>query len=425
MIKYNKKILILVLASCMLATTPSLATVKLEATGPAADTLNKIEKVKEKIEDVQSKVLKEKEKWTKKAEAFMDKTLGTEGAALFKQYVVKPGAGIVKSAAVGQFNAGDFSLSGYTDAIKSEIGNYKLDYATLAAQSKDIMAADSMAKHQKSEEIDKQIATLRAEWDLKVQMMNTMSDDPEALDVLSDAIDDLAKRIAELERQKTEISNDISSFEKSDKLAAEMAGLQKVIADQNAKITQDEMLKKLNAEALSLFTLKNEEEDTSALYAEKIDRLFLGEYVPRTSENMAKIRMARKEEFFKSEKNLVNVIINTYKSISETKDKMLKCDQARDNAEAIFGQETMRVCVDVQIAKVAAQYMEMLLAQIRQEAALDIQNWGNQDRLPDYGRDYTKFSIDDYVVTKEDLKPGLKKMISGQVSGAIDNFKGF
>ena len=59
MIKYNKNFLILVLASCMLASTPSLATVKLEATGPAADKLNKIEKVKEKIEDVQSKILKE------------------------------------------------------------------------------------------------------------------------------------------------------------------------------------------------------------------------------------------------------------------------------------------------------------------------------------------------------------------------------
>ena len=152
--KYNKKILVLVLASCLLTATPSFATIKLEFTGPIADILNKIEKVKEKIEDVQSKILKEKEKWTNKAEAFMDKTLGTEGAALFKQYVVKSGAGVVKSAAKGQFNAGDYSLSGFTDAIKSDIGNYKLDYATLAAQSRDIIAADSIEKHKKREEIE-------------------------------------------------------------------------------------------------------------------------------------------------------------------------------------------------------------------------------------------------------------------------------
>ena len=425
MVKYNKKILILVLASCLLTATPSFATMKLEFTGPMADILNKIEKVKEKIEDVQSKILKEKEKWVKKAENFMNKTLGTEGAALFKQYVVKPGAGIVKSAAKGQFNAGDFSLSGFTDAIKSDIGNYKLDYATLAAQSRDIVAADSMAKHQKSVEIDEQLAKLRSQWSALVQQQKMMATNHEDTSMIDAQIEDMNKRISDLVSQQTEISNDISAYEKSDRLQARMVDLQKVISDQSAKLNQDDLLKKLNAEAMSLFTIKNEEEDTSALYAEKIEKLFLGKFVPSSPENIAKIRKARKEEFLKSEKNSVYVIVNTYKSIAETKDKMLKCDQARDNAEALFGQEGMRVCIDIQVAKAAAQYMEMLLAQMRQQSAAEFQKWTNKDRLPSYTRDYTKFNLDDYVVTKDDLKPGLKKIVSGKINDTMNNFKGF
>lgn len=423
--KYNKKISILVLVSCLLTATPSFATIKLEFTGPLADMLNKIEKTKEKIEDIQSKILKEKEKWTKNAEAYMDKTLGTEGAALFKMYVVKPGAGIVKSAAKGQFNAGDYSLSGFTDAIKSEIGNYKLDYATLATQSRDIMAADSMAKHQKDVEIEKQISELNAQRQALNMMRKQAASSNEDVTAIDQELENLTSRIANLERQRTEISNDMSAFEKSDQMLNDMANLQKIISEQNSKVDQEDLLKQLNAEALSLFTAENENEDTEALYATKIDKLFLGQYIPGTSENLAQIRKARKEEFFKSEKNLVNVIVNTYKSISETKDKMMKCEQARDNAEGLFGQEAMRVCVDVQIAKVAAQYMEMLLAQIRHEAITEIQNWGNTDRFPNYTRDYTKFNLDDYVITKDDLRPSLKKTISGQISSAIDNFKGF
>ena len=423
--KYSKKILILVLASCLLTATPAFATIKLEFPGPIADLMAKIQKVKEKIEDVQSKILKEKEKWTKKAEAFMDKTLGTEGAALFKQYVVKPGAGMVKSAAKGQFNAGDYSLSGFTDTLKSEIGNYKLDYATLAVQSRDMMAADSMAKLQKQQAIEKQLQPLYAERDALAQQEKIMATNHEDVTEVQQLLVDLTDRIGTLEKQKTEISNDITAYEKGNEMMEDMANIQKFISDKSALLSQDLLLKKLNAEALSLFTMKNENEDTKAVYATKIDKLFLGKFIPGNSENLAKIRKARKEEFYKSEKNMVNVIINTYKSIDETRDKMMKCEQARNNADGLFGEETMRVCVDVQIAKVAAQYMEMLLAQVRQEAITEIQGWTSLDRLPSYTRDYTKFNLDDYVVTKDDLRPSLKKMISGQVTSAIDNFNGF
>jgi hypothetical protein len=423
--KYSYKILVLVLASYMVTAMPANATVKLEATGPIADILAKIEKVKEKYEDIQSKILKEKEKWTKKAEAFMEKTLGTEGAALFKQYVVKPGAGIVSSAAKGQFNAGDFSLSGFTDAMKSELGNYKLDFATLAAQARDTIESDAKAKREKERALEVQMVELRAEWDAKVKLMNQLQPEDEMLDTLADDLDNLSKRIANLEQQKTEISSDMKAFEQEEKLSKQMNDLQKVMADYSSKINQEDMLKQLNAEALSMFTLKMEEEETDAIYAASVEKLFLGKYEFGNSENLARVRKARKEEFFKSEKNLVNVIVDSYKSIQETGDKMKKCEQARDNAEAVFGQETMRVCVDVQIVKVAAQYMEMLLAQMRHEASAEIQKWADVYKLPDYSRDYTKFNLDDYVLTKDDLKRKLKNTVSGAVGNAMMNFNGF
>ncbi|MBQ4400007.1 MAG: hypothetical protein II830_01785 [Alphaproteobacteria bacterium] len=418
--KYSYKILVLALASCVAIATPTHATVKLEATGPAADIAAKIQKVKEKYEDIQSKILKEKEKWTKKAEAFMNKTLGTEGAALFHQFVVKPGAGIVESAAKGQFNAGDFSLSGFTDAMKSELGNYKLDYATLAAQSRDMIESDAKAKREKEKALDVQIAQLRAEWEMKRKLYEQTKDITLAGEIVG-----LAQRIANLEQQKTEVTSDMTAFNQEDKISKQMNDLQAVMADYSSKINQEDILKQLNSEALSMFTLKMEEEETEAVYAASVEKLFLGKYEFGNSENLARVRKARKEEFFKSEKNLVNVIVDTYKSIQETGDKMKKCEQARDNAQAIFGQESMRVCLDIQIVKVAAQYMEMLLAQIRHESSAEIQKWADVYKLPDYSRDYTKFNLDDYVLTKDDLKRKMKDKISGAVGNAMMNFKGF
>lgn len=418
--KFNQKILALILVFCTAVAPLAYATNKLEATGPAADKVSKIEKIKEKYEDIQSKVLKEKEKWTKKAEAFMNKTLGTEGAALFKQYVVKPGAGIVKSAAMGQFNAGDFSLSGFTDAIKSEMGNYKLDFATLAAQSRDTIEADAKAKKEKNQALDIQIAKLQAEWSAKSKLYEQTKEPALAGEIVG-----LSRRIAELQQQKTEIANDMKAFEQEEKFSKQMKELQQIMADYNSKISQEDLLKQLNSEAMNLFTLKAEEQETDAIYSQEIEKLFLGKYEFGTSENLARVRRARKEEYFKSEKNLVYVIVDTYKSISETQDKMKKCEQARDEAQAIFGQEAMRVCIDVQIAKVAAQYMEMLLGQIRHDASLEIQKWADVYKLPDYNRDYTKFNLDDYVLTEDDLKKKIKDGVSGAVGSAMMNFKGF
>lgn len=419
--KYNKKILILVAVSYLSAIAPAMAVTKLEATGPAADIVNKIQKVKEKYEDIQTKILKEKEKWTKKAEAFLDKTLGTEGAALFKQYVVEPGAGIIKSVAQGQYNAGDFSLSGFTNAIKSELGNYKLDFATLVAQASDMADTAAKVRRDKHRAIEIQIVKLQSEWDAKNNLNATVQSAQ-----LNEELEALANRIAELKKQEAEISNQtIQESEAQKKMQEKMVALQDLMANYSGKISQEDMLKKLNAEAMSLFTLKTEEEDDAAIYSATMDKLFLGKYDLGTSANLAKIRRARQEEYYKSEKNILKVIVETYNSVENTKENMEGCMQASGEAQAIFGGNSMRVCVDIQIAKIAAQYMEMLLAQIRQESSLEIQNWADIYKLPDYSRDYTKFNLDDYVLTKDDLKTNLKSKISGAVGDAMMNFKGF
>lgn len=419
--KYNKKILILAAVSYLTVITPAMAVTKLEATGPAADIVNKIQRVKEKYEDIQTKILKEKEKWTKKAEAFLEKTLGTEGAALFKQYVVEPGAGIVVSVAKGQYNAGDFSLSGFTDAIKSELGNYKLDFATLVAQSRDMIETAEKNKREKEYKISEEIVKLQAEWDAKNRLNAELKSS-----AVSAELDLIAERIANLKKQQAELSNKVIMESNEQKeMQEKMLVLQQSMADYNSKISQDELLKKLNTEAMSLFTLKMEEAETDALYSENIEKLFLSKYDFGTTDNYERIRKVRKEEYFKAEKNILKVIVDSYNSIEETQNNMMKCMQASTEAQALFGGNTMRVCVDIQIAKVAAQYMEMLVAQIHHTSSLEIQRWSDKFKLPDYSRDYTKFNLDDYVLKKEDLNFNLKNKVSGTVDDTMMKFKGF
>lgn len=419
--KYSKNFLAIVIVSCVLTSSPASAITKLEATGPAADVVAKIQKVKEKIEDIQTKIMREKEKWTKKANSFLDKTTGTEGAALFKKYVVEPGAGIVHSAAQGQFNAGDFSLSGYTGAIKSQLGDYKLDYATLVAQSRDMIESAEKVKREKEYKISEEIVKLQAEWDAKNRLNAELKSS-----AVSAELDLIAARISNLKQQQTELSNKvIMESDKQKEMQEHMLALQQSMADYNSKISQDELLKKLNTEALSLFTLKMEEAETDALYSENIEKLFLSKYDSGTTDNYERIRKIRKEEYFKAEKNILKVIVDSYNSIEETQNNMMKCMQASTEAQALFGGNTMRVCVDIQIAKVAAQYMEMLVAQIHHTSSLEIQRWSDRFKLPDYSRDYTKFNLDDYVLTKDDLNFNLKNKISGAVDDTMMKFKGF
>lgn len=419
--KYNKSFLAIVTISCFLTISQARAVTKLEATGPAADVIAKIQKIKEKIEDTQTAILREKEKLTKQAKDFMGGAFGTEGAALFKEYVVKPGAGIVKSAAKGQFNAGDFSVSGFSNALKSELGNYKLDYASLVAQSRSMIETAEKAKSEKLYAINTEIVKLQAEWDAKNKLNAELKSEE-----LAEELDALAKRIANLQKQQAELSNKvIVESAKQQELQNEMKALQGKMGEISSKISQDEMLKSLNAEALSLFTLQMEEEETDALYSSNIEKLFLGKYELGYTENLARIRKARKEEYFKAEKNLLKVVVDSYNSIDETQENVLKCAQASGEAQALFGGNAMRVCVDVQLTKAAAQYMEMLLAQIHQTSSLEIQKWSDKYKLQDYDRDYTKFNLDDYVMTKEDLATKLKNKLSDSAEDAMMNFKGF
>ena len=211
-------------------------------------------------------------------------------------------------------------------------------------------------------------------------------------------------------------------------LKREIREFQDEIAHYTSMLSHDALIKELkdqlNMESLNLFG-EMEEEETADIYSSKIEKLFMAKYEIGMSENKDRIRKARKEEYFAAMRNLVYIIVNTYKSISETQDKMQKCEQARDEAQATFGQEAMRVCVELQVAKVAAQYMEMLIGQMRFEASAEIQRWVDMYKLPDYDRDYTKFNLDDYVVTEKDFKVNLKSMASDKLNSAINNFKGF
>ena len=419
--KYKQKILILAVTFCWIVAKPADAVMKLEATGPAADVINKIEKIKEKYEDIQSKVMREKERLSKKADALLDKTVGTEGAALFRSYVKENGAGIVKSVASGQFNAGDAVVGGFNDAIKSELGNYKLDYATIMAQAEDMIEAEEKAKLEKERVIDEEIAKLQSEWEAKNKLNSEVGSEE-----LSKELDEIAFRIADLQKQKTELNNiAVMNSEKQKEISQQLQEKQELIADYNAKLSQDEMLKTLNAEAMSLFSAETDNEEVAAAYADNIDKLFLGRLEFSSSENIGRVRKARQQEYLKAEKNLLRVIVNTYNSIDETKDRMEKCSQAAGEAQGLFGGNAMRVCVDIQIAKIAAQYMEMLLAQIRHETSSEIQSWSSQYKYPDYKRDYTKFNLDDYVLTKDDLKKDTSDETSGIFGGSIWNFKGF
>lgn len=400
MSSYSKRFLTLVLVSYLAMISPAFAISKLDFTGPLADVKETISKIQDKIENIQTRILEEKEKWTKKAEAFLNKNLGTEGAALFKSYVVEPGAGVVKGGLEGQYNAGRFGFSGFTDAFKNELGNYKLEYASLVAQYNDMVETAERAKLEKEMALD----AVKVKLSAQLQALNKLyaeNEDPE----IDKEIKSLELQISDINRQITELSNErIIEGQAEKEMLERISALQGAMASLEANLSQDSLLKKLDSESLSLFSDLFGREEVKEVYANNIEKLFLGKYEFASPENIARVRTARKEEFFKAEKNMLKAIVDTYNSMKDTNERMERCRQASEKAQALFGSEAMRVCVDVQIAKISAQYLQALLSKIQFESIDEIQKWTDKYRLPDYNRDYTKFNLDDYVVKKEDLQ---------------------
>ena len=385
-----------VVISLFLSVSEAQAIVKLDFFEPIADVAKFVEKTLSKYENIYNQ-------YVEKLNEKLTKALGNEGMKLFKEFLVKPGTMYLSAAATGQFNANDSAGTRLFSSYSRLIGNEKLEYAYLSDDLKDLVDTKEKEKQDKLLVMEDYLVRLQSEREaLNAQLENPDLQTQENLD----ALEEYDKRIAALqtELEKTKSQKVLEDEEVKEKIQQKKAKQEDLLekADKASWASLDEKLNSVKVE--EMFGSKIDEEETEDLYRTGVEKFFLRENEDPWPENLERIMRARHEEYYEAEKNLWKVMVNTHKSISETEEYMKKCLEAAPEAEGRFGTASMRVCIELQNAKAAAQYMEMLLAQVRFETTKEIQTWNDKYKMKDYEHDMTSLDLDEYVLKKKDVK---------------------
>ncbi|MBR6355457.1 MAG: hypothetical protein IKR92_01255 [Alphaproteobacteria bacterium] len=400
-----------------LAVYNAQAFMKLDFFAPVADIADKIGKVKTKIETVYNTQLG-------KLEAKVMKVAGREGAMIFK-YVQNNAGAIVTSAAKGQFYAADYTGSGMWEALKSELGDLKLDYAKAQRQLSDYVESREQQKIDKKQAMETELAKMEAEHQALNRSMKELENKGEPIP------ENVQQRFVELETAIPKMKENIKvvmekDVTESDTYKKMMKGLEEKQQKVNtlvAKTSEDSLVNMLGQKSVDLFSKKADEEETQNLYNNGLQKFFLGEYEPVNPENVERIMKFRKQEYYKAVKNAMETTITTQTSLIEIEERSLGCtDAATNKAQGIFGASGARICVELQNAKVAARQMELLLAEIRVETTKEMQSWKDKYKMEDYGKDITKFNLDDYVMKKDTLFRKAKNKAKSAINDKITNF---
>lgn len=402
-----KYILILFLILSFAVAAPAQAMNKLDFFEPIEDFMSKVEKVKKKIEDKYQQIMEQ-------YNAKMRQALGAEGAALFNDVVLGQGKMIVKNAIRGELYSGNFTMSGVMDSIKNQLGNYKLDYATLNYLARDYAYALQKELLAKDRDMKVEMGKLMATRDiLNKQAAENPSEEKNA------QLEKLDIKIAKLQVQ---INKNMEKYALTSPVITamdeKMGVLQVKIADMVKKTAHDALTKVLDQASAKLFN-KFVKQDKDEMYQTNVGKFFLGKYEYVGPANVARVVKFRKQEYYKAYKNLFRAVIDTYTNIIETDEKSVDCTDASTMAEGLFGAMSMRICEDMQTAKTVMHFTDLLTAQMRFEATKEILSWNDKYKMYDYGRDLMVFNLDNYMVGKSQLIEEVKAAGDAKITGAV------
>lgn len=388
----------LILAAIMqiALTSNSHAIAKLDFPGPISDAINQIQKFGEGVEQKYNAVMETLNTKVRQA-------VGAEGAALFSVFVKKIERNVVR----GVINQ-DFSVNG----LFGDVTNMKLDYATYKNLAEDYSGALQKEKMKKNQDINAEIARLEA--------LYKVEKDPEK-------IDEISKQIAELQAQKqANLKQQSLRDEKIQEYQEKTRTLSSSLQDLNAATEHEEILKKLENRSRAMFEEEEdpevEKQELAGLVQKDISEFFIAEYDHVGKDNVNKVMKVRKTEYYKAFLNMYKSTITSDKKTQEiSEDSVTMVDTSTQEADGLYGAMAMRIGADIQTAKTAARFTELLLAEIRFNTTQDMQTWHDKYKMYDYDKDPTTFNLDDYVLKEKDYKQDfVSKQISKQKNSMLD-----
>lgn len=401
------KILTLVLASCFLTCQNAYAISKLDYFT--------------KVENFGKSVQKEQEKWEKRygktLQDLHDKAIkagGAEGGALFNilqkqmEGTVLNFTDNVKNQAVsgGKVDLG----SAFSDTTKN-FANMQLTAAMAQSMLDDYKNALAAERNAKEKNIDEELMILEAK--LKV----TKDDSEEK--------EELATRIADLKAEKEDLKNKTALRDKkAEQLQKNATDAAKAVSDLEQKISDQNTQKYLDKITDSLFSSKKDEEDIEAqeeqqqlddMYGSDVEEFFVGKYEYVGSKNIARVRAKRQQEYYKALQNLMRVLVVGAVKGEEFEKKSEAYLEQTTKVDGQLGGMAAKIGADVQNAKLAARYLELLLAEMRFNSMVEINSWN--DKFKNTKKDVTKFNLDDYIYKKKSLQDTVNNKLQDTISG--------
>lgn len=401
------KILTLVLASCFLTCQNTYAISKLDFFT--------------QVENFGKSVQKEQEKWEKRyGKALYDlhdkaiKAGGAEGGALFNVLQKQMEGSIVnftdnvKNQAV---SGGKVDLGSAFSNITKNFANAQLTAAMAQSTLDDYKKAVAAERNAKEKDIDEKLMILEA----KLKVIKDDSEEKEKL----------AIRIADLKAEKEDLKNRAAlRDEKAEQLQKKATAAAKAVSDLEQTINGQNTQKYLDKITDSLFSGKKDEKDLEAqeeqqqlddMYGSDIAEFFLGKYEYVGSQNVARVRAKRQQEYYKALQNLMRVlVVGSVKGEEFEKKSEAYLDQT-SKVDGQLGGMAAKIGADVQNAKLAARYLELLLAEMRFNSMVEINSWN--DKFKNTKKDVTKFNLDDYIYKKNSLKDTINNKLQDTISG--------
>ncbi len=401
------KILTLVLASCFLTCQNTYAISKLDFFT--------------QVENFGKSVQKEQEKWEKRyGKALYDlhdkaiKAGGAEGGALFNVLQKQMEGSIVnftdnvKNQAV---SGGKVDLGSAFSDITKNFANAQLTAAMAQSKLDDYKKAVAAERNAKEKDIDEKLMILEA----KLKVIKDDSEEKEKL----------AIRIADLKAEKEDLKNRAAlRDEKAEQLQKKATAAAKAVSDLEQTINGQNTQKYLDKITDSLFSGKKDEKDIEAqeeqqqlddMYGSDIAEFFIGKYEYVGSQNVARVRAKRQQEYYKALQNLMRVlVVGSVKGEEFEKKSEAYLDQT-SKVDGQLGGMAAKIGADVQNAKLAARYLELLLAEMRFNSMVEINSWN--DKFKNTKKDVTKFNLDDYIYKKNSLKDTINNKLQDTISG--------
>lgn len=401
------KILTLVLASCFLTCQNTYAISKLDFFT--------------QVENFGKSVQKEQEKWEKRyGKALYDlhdkaiKAGGAEGGALFNVLQKQMEGSVVnftdnvKNQAV---SGGKVDLGSAFSDITKNFANAQLTAAMAQSTLDDYKKAVAAERNAKEKDIDEKLMILEA----KLKVIKDDSEEKEKL----------AIRIADLKAEKEDLKNRAAlRDEKAEQLQKKATAAAKAVSDLEQTINGQNTQKYLDKITDSLFSGKKDEKDIEAqeeqqqlddMYGSDIAEFFIGKYEYVGSQNVARVRAKRQQEYYKALQNLMRVlVVGAVKGEEFEKKSEAYLDQTT-KVDGQLGGMAAKIGADVQNAKLAARYLELLLAEMRFNSMVEINSWN--DKFKNTKKDVTKFNLDDYIYKKNSLKDKINNKLQDTISG--------